>query len=44
MLGKDNWEQAESAMQKETAELAIAKAGTKREISGICLPETCWGS
>ena len=30
MLGKDNWEQAESAMQKETAELAIAKAGIRK--------------
>lgn len=30
MLGKDNWEQAESAMQKETAELAIAKAGIQK--------------
>ena len=28
---KENWEQAESAMQKEAAELAIEKAGLDRE-------------
>lgn len=30
MFGKDNWEAAESAMQKQTAEKAIEKCGMKR--------------
>jgi stage V sporulation protein AD len=31
MFGMDNWEAAESALQKETAELAIEKAGCMRK-------------
>lgn len=29
MFGKDNWEQAESAMQKQAADTAIEKGGVK---------------
>lgn len=31
MCGKENWEAAESAMQKKAAQLAIEKSGTKKE-------------
>lgn len=31
MCGKENWEAAESAMQKKAAQLAIGKSGTKKE-------------
>lgn len=31
MFGKDNWEQAESALQKETADLALEKGGVKKK-------------
>ena len=30
MFGKDNWEQAESAMQKQTADLVIEKGGIRK--------------
>ena len=30
MFGKDNWEQAESAMQKRTADLVIEKGGIRK--------------
>ena len=42
MFGKDNWEQAESAMQKRTADLVIEESG--KAICATCLQGICWAS
>ncbi|MFR2848534.1 MAG: stage V sporulation protein AD [Hungatella hathewayi] len=38
MFGTDNWEQAESTLQKKTALMAMEKGGLQRRISAICSP------
>ena len=44
MFGSENWEQAESAMQKQAADLALEKGTFIERMSDICLREICWDS